>query len=141
MLIEGIFQITLVTATFLTSLVAGLLFIFAIVVMPGIKRLNDGEFIRAFQVIDGVIQNNHPLFLLAWMGSVVTLIAATALGFWQLDILGRTLIIAVSKIMHLDMMLAVASFEADADDPYELPATGQPGGRASGTGSDVVEFE
>jgi hypothetical protein len=31
--------------------------------IPGIKSLNDREFIRAFQVIDEVIQNNQPLFV------------------------------------------------------------------------------
>ena len=54
------FQIVLILATLLCSLVAGFLFAFATVVMPGIKTLNDREFIRAFQVIDGVIQNNQP---------------------------------------------------------------------------------
>jgi hypothetical protein len=42
----GIFQITLILATFLCSLVAGFLFAFAIVAMPGIRSLNDREFIR-----------------------------------------------------------------------------------------------
>ena len=43
------FQIVLILATLLCSLVAGFLFAFAIIVMPGIKTLNDREFIRAFQ--------------------------------------------------------------------------------------------
>jgi uncharacterized membrane protein len=42
------FQIVLILATLLCSLVAGLLFAFASVVMPGIKQLNDREFIRTF---------------------------------------------------------------------------------------------
>ena len=70
----GIFQIALLVATFLCSLVAGLLFVFAVVVMPGIGNLNDREFIRAFQVMDRVIQNNQPLFMLVWLGSVVALV-------------------------------------------------------------------
>ena len=48
-----VFQIALILATFLCSLVAGLLFVFAVVVMPGIGSLNDREFIRAFQVMEG----------------------------------------------------------------------------------------
>ncbi len=52
--IEGLFPIILLVATFLCSLVAGFLLAFAIVVMPSIKQLNDREFIRAFQVIDGI---------------------------------------------------------------------------------------
>ncbi len=69
----GIFQIALILATFLCSLVAGFLLAFAIVAMPGIGSLNDREFIRAFQVMDRVIQNYQPIFMLVWVGSVVTL--------------------------------------------------------------------
>jgi uncharacterized membrane protein len=96
MFIEGIFQITLIIATFLSALVAGLLFVFAIVVMPGIKRLPDREFIRAFQVMDGVIQNNQPLFVLVWVGSAVTLLAAAVIGLGQLEGVGRLLIIVAT---------------------------------------------
>jgi uncharacterized membrane protein len=90
---EGIFQIALILATLLCSLAAGLLFAFAIVVMPGIKSLNDREFIRAFQVMDGVIQNNQPIFMLVWVGSVVALVTSAALGIGQLNGSGRLLLI------------------------------------------------
>jgi uncharacterized membrane protein len=79
------YQLVLVLAAFLCALVAGFLFAFAIVVMPGIKTLGDREFIRAFQVIDRIIQNNHPIFILVWVGSAVVLITALALGFTRLD--------------------------------------------------------
>ena len=103
----GIFQIALILATFLCSLVAGFLFAFAIVVMPGIRSLNDREFIRAFQVIDGVIQNNQPLFLLVWVGSALALVAAVALGFGigQLDGVGRLLIILAALVYLLGVQL------------------------------------
>ena len=55
----GVVQIALILAAFLCSLVAGFLFAFAIVIMPGIGSLNDREFLRAFQVMDRVIQNNQ----------------------------------------------------------------------------------
>ena len=90
---EGIFQIALILATFLCSLVAGFLFAFALVAMPGIRRLNDREFIRAFQVMDRVIQNNQPIFVLVWVGSVVALVASVVLGIGQFDGAGRLLII------------------------------------------------
>lgn len=93
MLTDGIFQFTLFFATFLCSLVAGFLFAFAIVVMPGIRSLNDREFIRAFQAIDGVIQNSQLLFMLVWVGSIVTLVISAVLGAGQLDGAGRLLII------------------------------------------------
>ena len=76
---------SLALASFLCALVAGFLFAFAAVVMPGIGSLDDGRFIRAFQVIDRVIQRNQPLFVLVWVGSVPALIAAAALGIWALS--------------------------------------------------------
>lgn len=46
------------TSTLLCALVTGFVFTYAVVVMPGLARLADKEFIRAFQVTDEVIQNN-----------------------------------------------------------------------------------
>ena len=89
----GIFQIVLILAAFLCSLVAGFLFAFTFVVMPGIRSLNDREFIRAFQVMDGIIQDNQPTFVLVWVGSVVALVTSAVLGFGQLDGAGRLLMI------------------------------------------------
>ena len=97
---EGIFPIALILATFLCSLVAGFLFAFAFVVMPGIKTLNDPEFIRAFQVTDRIIQNNQPVFLLLWVGSVVALLTSAVLGIGQL--LGaRRLLIVFAALAYL----------------------------------------
>ena len=89
----GIFQAALIVAAFLCSLVAGFVFAFAFVVMPGIRSLTDREFIRAFQVMDRVIQNNQPMFMLVWVGSVVALVTSAVLGFGQLDGAGRLLLI------------------------------------------------
>ena len=104
-----IFQIVLFLATFLCSLVAGFLFAFAIVAMPGIRDLNDREFIRAFQVMDGVIQNNQPVFILVWIGSVVTLVASLVLGMGQLDGVGRLLIIFGALAYILGVQLPTAT--------------------------------
>ena len=101
----GIFQIALISATFLCSLVAGFLFAFAFVVMPGIRSLNDREFIRAFQVIDRVIQNNQPIFMLVWVGSVVALVTSAVLGIGQLDGAGRLLIIFAALTYLLGVQL------------------------------------
>ena len=102
---EVIFQITLILATFLCSLVAGFLFAFALVVMPGIKSLNDQEFIRAFQVIDGVIQNNQPIFVLVCVGSVVLLLTSAVLGMGQLRGAERLLIIFPTLLYLLGVQL------------------------------------
>ena len=101
----GILQIALVLATFLCSLVAGFLFAFALVVMPGIRSLNDREFIRAFQVMDRVIQNNQPLFMLVWVGSVVALVTSAVLGIGRLDGAGRLLIIFAALAYLLGVQL------------------------------------
>ena len=101
----GIFQATLILATILCSLVAGFLFAFAVVVMPGIRSLNDREFIRAFQVMDRVIQNNQPIFMLVWVGSVVVLITSVVLGIGQLDGGGRLLIIFATIAYLLGVQL------------------------------------
>ena len=97
---EGVFQITLILATLLCSLVAGFVFAFALVVMPGIKTLSDREFIRAFQVMDGVIQNNQPIFVLVWIGSILALVASAVLGIGQLDGVERLLAI-VAVLVYL----------------------------------------
>ena len=105
MFIESMFQIALILATFFTSLVAGLLFTFAIVVMPGIKTLPDREFIRAFQVMDGVIQNNHPLFIIVWVGSVLTLIVSAVFGMWQLDGIARITLLLITFVYIVGVQL------------------------------------
>lgn len=91
-----IFSISLISAIFLCSLVAGFLFAFAVVVMPGIKSLGDAEYIRAFQGMDGVIQNNHPLFILVWLGSVISIIASAGLGLFYLDVSNKALLITAA---------------------------------------------
>jgi uncharacterized membrane protein len=100
-----VFHAVLVLATFLCSLVAGFLFAFAAVIMPGIRSLDAGGFIRAFQVIDRVIQNNQPLFVLMWVGSVLSLIAASALGFATLSGVDRLLIVVAAAVYLLCVQL------------------------------------
>jgi uncharacterized membrane protein len=90
--IMDFFQTTLILAGFLCSLVAGFLFAYAIVVMPGIKSLSDREFIRAFQVTDRIIQNNQPIFMIVWVGSAVALMISAVLGIERLDGTGVFLI-------------------------------------------------
>jgi uncharacterized membrane protein len=96
-----VFHVVLILATLLCSLVAGFLFAFAVVVMPGIRSLDDGAFIRTFQVIDRVIQNNQPLFLLVWVGSVLSLITAAVMSMWQLGRAERAVVIAATLVSVL----------------------------------------
>ena len=95
----------MVLATLLCTLVAGFLFAFAVVVMPGIGRLDGGAFLRAFQEVDGIIQRGQPLFGLVWLGSVVALIVAAALGIPQLRGLDRLLLAVAVSIYLLGVQL------------------------------------
>ena len=82
---EVAFHPLLFLAIFLCALVAGFLFAFAVVVMPGLKKLSNRSFILAFQGIDGVIQHGQPLFTFVWVGSIVTLIACTIAGYGRIE--------------------------------------------------------
>ncbi|MEM7480355.1 MAG: DUF1772 domain-containing protein [Acidobacteriota bacterium] len=92
-----IFHIALTLATFLCSLVAGFLFAFAVVVMPGTGELNDREFLAAFQSMDRVIQNSQPVFMLVWVGSVVALVASGVAGFRRL--IGPELVLLLAALV------------------------------------------
>lgn len=105
----AIFPVVLILATILCSLVAGFLFAFAVVVMPGIGKLKDDSFIRAFQVIDRVIQDNQPMFMLVWVGSVLAVVAAAALGSWALAGTDRLLVIAATLIYLLFVQAPTAA--------------------------------
>ena len=63
------------TSTLSCALVTGFVFTYAVIVMPGLAKLADKEFIRAFQVTDGVIQNNQPIFMIVWLGSLISVIS------------------------------------------------------------------
>ncbi len=101
-------EITIILSALLCSLVAGFLLAFAVVAMPGIQRLNDHDFLQAFKVMDRVIQNNQPVFMLVWVGSVLALIAATVMGVWRLDETGRALIVASAALYVLGVQLPTA---------------------------------
>lgn len=99
------FHATLTVATLLCSLVAGLLFAFAVIVMPGIRALDDNAFLRAFQEMDGVIQRNQPLFVLVWAGSVPLVIAAAGLGVASAAGPARWATVAAAAIYVLGVQL------------------------------------
>ncbi len=101
----SLFELVLILATLLCALTAGFVFAFASVVMPGIGKLGDGEFIRSFQVIDGVIQAGQPVFGLVWMGSVVALLVSTVMGVLQLDGIERVLLVLSALAYVLGVQL------------------------------------
>ena len=99
-------DISLIFAILLCSLVGGFIFTYSIVVMPGLSNLNDKDFLKAFQVTDAVIQNNQPLFIFTWIGSIVailttivaSLITAGLLEFWLIILVGAAYLLGVQGI-------------------------------------------
>ena len=121
----------LIVSTLLCALVTGFIFTYAVVVMPGFAKLDDRDFIRAFQVTDGVIQNNQPLFMLAWIGSIVSIVATMILGFielhgivrWTVITIGFVYLIGVQRItirIHLPLNNRLQRLEIDEMDSETL---------------------
>lgn len=90
------FEVVLLAATLLCGLVAGLVFGFAVVIMPGIATLDDRAFLRAFQVMDRVIQRGQPLFGAVWLGSAVAALLALVMGFGHLAGTDRAVLLVAS---------------------------------------------
>lgn len=85
------FDAALMAATLSCSLVAGLVFGFAVVVMPGITKLSDREFLQAFKLMDGVIQNRQQTFMFVWLGSIASIVLMLVSGTLQLSGVERIL--------------------------------------------------
>ena len=88
-------DISLIFAILFCSLVGGFIFTYSIVVMPGLSNLNDKDFLKAFQVTDAVIQNNQPLFMFTWIGSIVAILTTIVASFITVGLLDSWLIILV----------------------------------------------
>ena len=94
-------DVSLIFSITLCSLVSGFSFTYAIVVMPGLSNLNDKEFIRAFQVTDAVIQNNHPIFMFTWIGSIVSLLITILISILNSGLSESWLIVLISVFYFL----------------------------------------
>jgi uncharacterized membrane protein len=115
-----LFLAAAIVATFLCALVAGFLFAFAVVAMPGIRNLNDAEFIRAFQVMDRVIQDNQPVFLIVWVGSAVVLLVALVLGLGQLEGVDRLLLVASAIVYILGVQLPTVAINVPLNNRLQM---------------------
>lgn len=127
----SLFDITLLLSALLCSLVAGFLFAYAIVIMPGIEALDDIPFIRAFQVTDRVIQDNQPLFMLVWIGSAVALVVCAVSGVAVLRGVDLALLLvaaaiylvgvqAMTVIVHLPLNNALQKLAPETLDAAQL---------------------
>ena len=75
--------------------------------------------------MDQIIQNNHPIFLLTWMGSIVSVLGAMVVAVyelgvtvcWPLLVIGLVYLIGVQGItvfIHLPLNSALQKIEVNA---------------------------
>ena len=101
-----VLDISLIFSILSCSLVGGFIFTYAIVFMPGLSKLSDKDFLRAFQVTDAVIQNKQPLFMSTWIGSIIAilttiLVSLVSVGLpetWLILLIGVTYLLGVQGI-------------------------------------------
>lgn len=124
-------DISLIFSILSCSLVTGLIFTYAIVVLPGFSKLDDKEYIRAFQVTDEVIQDNQPLFMLTWIGSIISVLGAILASIlspelaktWFVVLIGAVYLIGVQGItitIHLPMNNHIKDLNLDELDDQTL---------------------
>ena len=94
-------DISLFFSILLCALATGFILTYAIIVMPGLSKLDDKEFIKAFQVTDGIIQNNQPIFILIWVGSIISVLVTIITSILSLGIVEAWLIIFAGVIYLL----------------------------------------
>ena len=61
-------EILLLISILLCGLVSGLVFTFAILIMPSFESLTDLDYLQRFKDMDTIIQKNHPLFYFGVVG-------------------------------------------------------------------------
>jgi len=93
-------EVSLILSILSCSLVTGFIFTYSVVVMPGFSKLNDKDFIRAFQVTDNIIQNNQPLFMLIWIGSILSVISTIVFSIFNINA-GYSIFIIVTGFFYL----------------------------------------
>lgn len=132
-------EVAVVVTTLLVGLVAGFLFGFAVVAMPGIGKLEDGQFLRAFQTMDRVIQDNQPLFMLVWVGSVLATIVTAIVGLSELEGADRVLLLVAATVYVVGVQLPTATINIPLNNRVQLVDT--MGGDAATLAEARVEFE
>ena len=94
-------EVSLICSILSCTLVTGFTLLYAVVIMPGLSKLDDKEFIKAFQVTDGVIQDNQPLFILTWLGSVISVVGAILTSIISVGLPEAWLIVFVGVVYLL----------------------------------------
>ena len=96
-----VLDVTLIFSITLCSLVSGFILTYSIVVMPGLSNLNDKDFLKAFQVTDAIIQNNQPVFLFIWIGSILAVLATILVSLVSIGFAEAWLIVLVAFVYLL----------------------------------------
>ena len=92
--------------------------------MPGLSWLDDKAFMRAFELANGVIQNNQPVFMLIWLGSIISVSAAIVSSMviaglseaWAVVLFGAVYLVGVQCItmsIHLPLNGRVQKLDID----------------------------
>ncbi len=124
-------DITLYLSVLFCALATGFILTYAIVVMPGLSKFEDKEFIKAFQVTEGIIQNNQPIFILIWVGSIISVLCTIIVSILSLGLLEAWLIILTSLIyllgvqgmtisIHLPLNKHIQNIDIDITDSQTL---------------------
>ena len=124
-------DISLFLSVLFCALATGFILTYAIVVMPGLSKLDDKEFIKAFQVTDGIIQNNQPIFILIWLGSIISVLSTIIVSIFYLGILEAWLIIFTSVVyllgvgvititIHLPLNRHIQKIDINSTNPHTL---------------------
>jgi uncharacterized membrane protein len=126
-----ILDISLIFSIITCALVTGFIFTYAIVVMPGLSKLNDKEFLKAFQVTDAIIQNNQPLFMLTWVGSIISIVSTIVISIvilgisdaWHIVLVGIVYLLGVQVVtfsIHIPLNNHLQQFDFDKLDDQKL---------------------
>ncbi|MDG2457452.1 MAG: DUF1772 domain-containing protein [Alphaproteobacteria bacterium] len=117
-------DISLIFSILFCSLVTGFIFTYANIVMPGLSNLNNKDFLKAFQVMDNVIQNNQPIFILTWVGSIISLLSTILISIvnvglsetWLIILIGIVYLVGVQGItisIHLPLNNHIQKLKID----------------------------
>ena len=103
-------DVALIFSILSCSLVGGFIFTYAIVVMPGLSSLSDKDFLRAFQVTDAIIQDNQPLFMFTWVGSMVAMFMMIVVSSARVELAEAWPIVLISVAYLVGVQGITAAF-------------------------------
>jgi uncharacterized membrane protein len=117
-MLAGVF---LVGATLATGLVAGVVFLYAHTIMPGLHNTDDRTFVGAFQAIDRAIIN--PWFMLCFFGALILTGVAGALHLGR-DTRTALLWIVAAFVLYLVTVVITMAVNVPLNDA--IKAAGEP---------------